>query len=320
MNITVVIPTFNRAGQILGALDSVRAQTLQPFEVIVIDDGSIDSTEEVLGPFMKEIRYIKTENRGVSAARNRGILEATGGWIAFLDSDDTWEPSKLQRQVDAIRRTGSKVCFCVSMDESKARLDDLQQMDPDLPESGERFYQKGDCRLFMHSKHPYLQSMIVERQALMHAGIFDESLKVAEDTKLIYNLVIHFGYSVVNERLVNICRDRDVPGLSDTVNLSNAFKQHECYIRVQSEAYWRLLNVDAAAANMVRNNMLYFASRQAEIACALNEKPLARRYALSGIVLFGKWKSLCRSLFIYTLYPVAQRVFSKKWSSAYEGN
>jgi glycosyltransferase involved in cell wall biosynthesis len=320
MKISVVIPTYNRAGQILGALKSVLAQTFQAFEVIVIDDGSSDSTEEVLTPFMREIRYIKTGNRGVSAARNRGILEATGDWIAFLDSDDTWEFNKLERQTEVIQRTGCKVCFCASLDETKERLDDLQQMDPDLPVAGDRFYPKGDCRLFMHSKHPFLQSMVVEKQALLRAGVFDETLKVAEDTKLIYGLVILFGYSVVNEGLVHICRERETPGLSDSVSLGNAFKQHECYIRVQSEAYWRLLNVDAAAATMVRNNMLYFASRQAEIACALNERSLARRYALSGIVLFGKWKSFLRSVFVFTLYPIARRVFSRKWSSAYEGN
>lgn len=319
MQISVVIPTFNRAREIPGALKSVFAQTYQPFEVIVVDDGSVDSTEEALAPFMQQIRYIKTVNRGVSAARNRGILEAKGEWIAFLDSDDTWEPAKLQRQAEALQRNGSKVCFCASMDESKARLDDLQNMDPELAEGAERFYPKGDCRLFMHSKHPYLQSMMVEKQALMHSGIFDESLKVAEDTKLIYGLVIQFGYSVVNERLVNICRDRESPGLSDAVSLANAFKQHECYIRVQSEAYWRLLDVDAAAANMVRNNMLYFASRQAEIACALNKKSLAKRYALSGIVIFGKWKSFVRSVFIFAFYPIAHGVFLRKWSSTYGG-
>lgn len=320
MQITVVIPTYNRAGQILGALRSVRDQTYQPFEVIVIDDGSIDSTAEVLAPWMNEVRYIKTENRGVSAARNLGILEAKGEWVAFLDSDDSWELTKLERQAAVALRTGSKVCFCASMDETRGRLDDLHLMDPDLPEAGERFYPKGDCRIFMHSKHPFLQSMLVEKNALMRAGLFDESLKVAEDTKLIYGLVLLFGYSVVNERLVNICRDRETPGLSDSVSLANAFKQHECYIRVQSEAYWRLINVDADAANMVRNNMLYFASRQAEIACALNDRPLARRYALSGIVLFGKWKSFVRSLFIYSFYPIAHLVFAKKWSSIHGEN
>lgn len=320
MKISVVIPTFNRASQILGALQSVFAQTFQAFEIIVIDDGSSDSTEEILTPFMRQIRYIKTENRGVSAARNRGISESTGDWIAFLDSDDTWEPNKLKRQAEVIQRTGAKVCFCASMDESKTRLDDLQRMDPNLPEAADRFYPKGDCRLLMHSKHPFLQSMVVEKKALLQAGVFDESLKVAEDTKLIYGLVIHFGYSIVNEGLVHICRERETPGLSDSVSLGNAFKQHECYIRVQSEAYWRLLNVDAAAATMVRNNMLYFASRQAEIACALNERILARRYALNGLVLFGKWKPLVRSIFIFTLYPIAQWVFSKKWSSTYGKN
>jgi glycosyltransferase involved in cell wall biosynthesis len=315
MKVSVVIPTFNRAAQIRGALESVFSQTWKAFEVIVIDDGSSDTTEEVLASVMHKIRYIKTPNHGVSAARNRGILEAKGDWIAFLDSDDTWEPEKLERQAAAVNRFKAKVCLCASMDETKERLDDLQRMDPELELGGERFYPQGDCRLFMHSKHPFLQSMLVEKAALMQAGIFDESLKVAEDTKLIYGLVMGFGYCVVNEKLVNICRDRETPGLSDTVSLRNAFKQHQCYIRVQAEAYWRLIDVDAAAAAMVRNNQLYFMSRQAEIACALGMRDLARRYALSGLVFGGQWKSFVRSFLVYFLYPVASRVFLRKWSS-----
>ena len=130
--ISVVIPTYNRSAEIPSALRSVLGQTLQPLEVIVVDDGSTDSTEEVLGPFMGKIRYIKTANRGASAARNRGVVEAKGDWIAFLDSDDTWSVGKLQRQMDCVERTGAKVCFCVSADESGLAIDDLGAMDPSL--------------------------------------------------------------------------------------------------------------------------------------------------------------------------------------------
>jgi len=311
--ISVIIPTYNRASQILVAVTSVMTQSMEPFEIIVVDDGSTDRTAEVLSPVMDRIRYIKTVNGGVSAARNRGILEAQGEWIAFLDSDDTWEMSKLARQWAAVSKADSKVCFCVSTDERGEPLDDLHLMDPSLAKGADQFYPPDDCRLFLHSRHPFLQSMLVEKSALMRAGLFDESLKVAEDTWLIYNLILASGYSVVNEKLVNICRDREAPGLSDSTDAAGAFKRHNCYIRVQSAAYWRLLPVDAIAANRVRNNMLYFISRQAELACALHRKALAKQFAIAGLLPFGKWKSLCRNLFILALYPVAEKVFVRKW-------
>lgn len=313
--ISVIIPTYNRASQILGAVESVLAQSSAPFETIVIDDGSTDHTAEVLAPVMDRIRYIRTENGGVSAARNRGILEARGEWIAFLDSDDTWEPLKLERQWAAVSKVDSKVCFCVSTGEQGEPLDDLQLMDPALGKGADRFYPADDCRLFLHARHPFLQSMLVEKRALMRAGIFDESLKVAEDTRLIYNLILAFGYSVVNEYLVNICRERDVPGLSDAVDAAGAFKRHDCYIRVQSGAYWRLLPINRDAAYMVRDNMHYFMSRQAELACALRERSVAKRYAFAGLAPYGKWKSLFRNLFILVAYPAAEKKFVRKWGT-----
>lgn len=313
-SISVIIPTYNRAGQILGAVRSVMAQTLAPAEIVVVDDGSSDNTEEVLAPVMEQIRYVKTVNQGVSAARNRGIREASCEWIAFLDSDDTWRPEKLRRQWDAVTRSGAKVCFCVSVDESGEPLDDLRAMDKDLPAGGERFYQPDDGRFFLHSRHPFLQSMLVEKEALIRSGIFDESLRVAEDTKLIYGLILNHGYCAVNEPLVDICREREVSGLSDSMDPAGAFRRYDCYIRVQSEAYWRLVKTDGVAAEFVRQNMLYFASRQAELACALRRKAVARRYARAGLVPGTKLKSFCRNLMIFFAYPVAERIFTRKWS------
>ena len=314
-NISVIIPTYNRESQILGAVNSVIAQTLAPFEIIVVDDGSTDQTAEILAPVMDRIRYIKTVNGGVSAARNRGILEARGEWIAFLDSDDSWEPLKLELQWDAVSKANSNVCFCVCTDEKGEPVDDLHLMDPTLEKGGNRYYPADDCRLFLYARHPFLQSMLVEKNALMRAGIFDESLKVAEDTRLIYNLILAFGYSVVNENLVNICRERDIPGLSDSVDAIGAYRRHDCYIRVQSGAYWRLLPLDRDAAFMMRDNMHYFMSRQAELACALREKSVAKRYAFAGLTPYGKWKSFLRNIFILVAYPIAEKKFAKKWGT-----
>ena len=312
--ISVVIPTYNRAAQIAEAVRSVLEQSWTGCEVIVIDDGSTDATEAALAPFIGRIRYIRTGNGGASSARNRGILEATGEWVAFLDSDDTWHHDKLKRQMECIERTGAKVCFCVSTDESGEPLDDLQKMDPTLPEHSDRFYPAGDCRFFKYQGHPFLQSMVAERSALLKSGIFDVSLKVAEDTRLIYGLVLNFGYSVVNERLVEICRDRDGPGLSDTMDPESAFKRYDCYTRVQAEVYWRLVPLDAEAARIVRATMYYFASRLAEIACALHREKAAKQYALAGLSRHAGWKCILRNLLIVAAYPIARRRLSVRWS------
>ena len=99
--VSVIIPTYNRAGYIIETVDSVRNQSFQDYEIIIIDDGSKDNTRETLSDYIEEntIRYFFQENRGESAARNRGISEADGEYIAFLDSDDLFLPPKLEKQV-----------------------------------------------------------------------------------------------------------------------------------------------------------------------------------------------------------------------------
>jgi glycosyltransferase involved in cell wall biosynthesis len=100
---SVIIPTFNRADLVPGAVESVLVQTHRNFEVIVVDDGSTDGTADALRPYLDRIRYIRQVNRGLAAARNRGIKEAAGGFLAFLDSDDLYEPPFLARVLQTFR-------------------------------------------------------------------------------------------------------------------------------------------------------------------------------------------------------------------------
>jgi glycosyltransferase involved in cell wall biosynthesis len=99
--VSVVIPTYNRSDYILEAIESVRTQTYRDFEIIVVDDGSRDDTRELLSGLIDEktIRYVYQDNRSKSAARNHGVRLAEGKYIAFLDSDDLFTPTKLAKQV-----------------------------------------------------------------------------------------------------------------------------------------------------------------------------------------------------------------------------
>lgn len=98
--ISVIIPTCNRAWTLANAIDSVLAQTLPPKEIIVVDDGSTDDTPDLLAAYDKRIRVFTQPNQGVSAARNLGIRNSCGDYIALLDSDDAWKPEKLACQMD----------------------------------------------------------------------------------------------------------------------------------------------------------------------------------------------------------------------------
>ena len=111
--VSVVIPTYNRAAKVQDAIESVLAQTFSDLEVIVVDDGSSDDTGKVLSEaFGDRIRYYAQANQGASVARNKGIAEARGEWIAFLDSDDLWEKDKLEWQFKALERFGPQCGGC----------------------------------------------------------------------------------------------------------------------------------------------------------------------------------------------------------------
>lgn len=94
--VSVIIPTYNRADMVVEAVRSVLEQTMDDFEVVVVDDGSTDGTRDALRPFADRIRYVHQENAGVGAARNRGIAESRGELLAFLDSDDLFAPRMLE--------------------------------------------------------------------------------------------------------------------------------------------------------------------------------------------------------------------------------
>src|SRR5215475_14561902 len=97
--ISCIVPVFNGERYLAGALESILDQTYQPLEIIVVDDGSLDGTATVVGKYAKPVRYIRQDNKGPASARNRGILEAHGQFVASLDQDDLWHSEKLERQM-----------------------------------------------------------------------------------------------------------------------------------------------------------------------------------------------------------------------------
>lgn len=126
--VSVVIPTYNRAELIPATLDSVFSQTFQYLEVVVVDDGSTDNTLEVLGRYGSAIRVVRQANQGEGAARNAGIDAARGKYIAFVDSDDLWEPSKLLIQMRALQDSNEGMwiyCLAYAFESDTMRVQSL---------------------------------------------------------------------------------------------------------------------------------------------------------------------------------------------------
>lgn len=110
--VSVVIPCFNSESFIRECIYSVLGQTYDEIEVIVVDDGSTDGTLKILEEFSKSITVLKQENHGAASARNRGIKQSRGRFIALLDSDDIWKPDKLEKQMDIMRNSNFDLVYC----------------------------------------------------------------------------------------------------------------------------------------------------------------------------------------------------------------
>lgn len=215
MMISAVIPTYNRRMEVLRAVDSVLAQTTPVDEIIVVDDGSSDLTAETLaGKYGSAIKVIRQENRGVSAARNHAIRKARGEWIAFLDSDDVWLPTKIEQQTRALAAFGGE--FGVNF------TDNIFDGDPDIKLS--RFQQAGfdgasssgilddPGKYIVAWRNPFVtSSMLVLRSLLLEIGLFDEALVLGEDLDLMFRLAFRTRFCFVAERLVRMDR---TPGRS----------------------------------------------------------------------------------------------------------
>src|SRR5947208_1951691 len=111
--ISVAIPAYNARKFLVEALESVLAQTFRPHEIIVVDDGSTDGTSAVVAEYAPDVTLISQANSGESVARNLALSRVTGEWVAWLDADDVWEPTKLEAQADRIRASAPDL-VCVS--------------------------------------------------------------------------------------------------------------------------------------------------------------------------------------------------------------
>jgi glycosyltransferase involved in cell wall biosynthesis len=193
--VSVIIPTFNRGWIIQEAIESVLAQDFSDFELIVVDDGSSDDTAEILGAFGGDIKIIGQSNRGVSAARNRGIEASAGRWIAFLDSDDLWLPQKLSRQV-AFFDAYPDAMICQTEEQW---IRNGFRVNPKLR------HRKSSGMIFERSLALCLVSpsaVMIRKRLFSDVGLFDESLPACEDYDLWLRVSCRFPVYLIDSPLI----------------------------------------------------------------------------------------------------------------------
>ncbi len=265
--VSVVIPAYNAAAYLAETLASVRAQTYHSYELIVIDDGSSDATLEIAARY--GARCLRQSNRGASAARNEGIRKARGQYVAFLDADDLWAPSKLERQAAFLAANpGAAWIYSDALVFDSATRRTICRI-------GKRIrLHRGEIllplllRSFIPSATP-----VVKRDALFEAGLFDEARerRIGEDWSLWMRIAERHPIELIGEPLASI-------------------------------------RAHAASASRAVDPLVAYRSERAILEQALARNPaaagLARR-ALAGISLStglrclrrGKWNGAARMLF-----------------------
>jgi glycosyltransferase involved in cell wall biosynthesis len=256
--VSVVIPTYNRAATVPRAIESVLAQTVTDLEVIVVDDGSSDDTGRVLREmFGDRIRYYSQANQGASVARNKGVEEARGAWIAFLDSDDLWEKEKLEWQLKALEQFGPQCGGCYTdvrffnhsetrtmfqLVEHEFRHEGKMGAKPDVLE---RLVRPGGSGMVV-----CLSSLVARANVVRKTGGFDLTLLYSQDSEFMFRLAMRTGLCYVNLPLVRFDRS---PAEIRHVGVQSEWNKMEFWLRDSQLRLEGLLRLSEGLPNGIRN-------------------------------------------------------------------
>jgi glycosyltransferase involved in cell wall biosynthesis len=277
--VSVVIPTYNTAKYISYTLDSVFQQTFKDYEVIVVDDGSTDNTKAVLKPYMQKVSYIYQENSGRSEGRNTGIKAASGKYIAFLDSDDLWTPTKVEEQV-ALMEKHQEIDFLFG---DKQRFSDdgtilIQSMflekGYDKEFFGHELYVKDPYKKLLEEPYIPTGTVIMKTECFDEIGFFDKDI-YAEDWEFWLRVALFKTLAYADE-LWELERDR--PG-SGSKNLKAVYLSRIHTLEKHEREYQAHLN---------------------DLAVDLN-KEIHKAYLNVGYFFLKSQKTMARQFFVKAL-------------------
>ncbi|MFM6290642.1 MAG: glycosyltransferase family 2 protein [Microcystaceae cyanobacterium] len=262
---SVIIPAYNIENYVAQALNSVLAQTFQDFEIILVDDGSFDHTISIIRQFTDpRVKLIQQENRGASSARNHGIRQSQGQYIAFLDGDDYWLPEKLERQLqhlESFPEVGVSFCRAAFIDDSGVPLGTYQM--PQLTDL--------DAPAFLRSNAigcgstPIIRRQVLEAiqfQDNLHGELevcyFDEHLQRSEDLELWLRILLKTSWKIEGIADPLVYYRINPNSLS-----SNILKEHESWEQVVEKVRSYAPEMIAQTENLARAYQFRYLSRRA---------------------------------------------------------
>lgn len=268
-SLTVVIPCYNAAPFLRECLDSVFNQTHPPDEVILVNDGSTDSSHQIAASYGEKIKIISQENQGVSAARNRGILEATSDWVAIQDADDIWHPEKLEKQVRALAMSREPIVCCYT--DFYLFGKDLSIPHFERPE----LHVKEDAFVFMLADWSVTSNAALFKKEIAQKFLFPLGVQDNEDTIFFALLRREGKFLRVPEPLA---------GYRKGPHQRTALKEHEL-LGIQSTLLW------------AHQNSGVFSKKEKKIFLKLMEERL-RRFYMDALKAY-RWSHVkaCRRIF-----------------------
>ncbi len=228
MKISVLIVAYQAENYIRQTIESVLSQTFSPFEIIVIDDGSTDKTGEIVSSF-PQVRYVASEHKGIACARNLAVKESKGDYVAFLDADDLWLPSKLEKQVRYL-------CDNVSGQIVFSHYENFTDIPSDQLTERQR-------KVMENLSYPYLASALISKCVFEKYGFFDEKYTYGEDTEWLKRLqfagldLSHEIPEVLYRRRIhdgNITLSHQTPGQKEMLSLMADAIRHANQIKSAS--------------------------------------------------------------------------------------
>lgn len=212
--ISAIIPTHNRRQYIARAIESILSQADRLLEIIVVDDGSTDGTADLIAAkFQGMVRVIRQENGGVSAARRRGVLEAKGDWIAFLDSDDVWRPGRMAKLAEALDSASSQVGWIfgdtrIIEDDADGEASIFSRYGPHLLMQTTLFTAAIETQYPI--QYSLLQSSLIRRSSLVQAGAFQENLRSSEDFLVSFRIAMNEHFVAIPDAVTDLYRTSDL--------------------------------------------------------------------------------------------------------------
>ncbi len=259
--VSVIIPTYNRSVEVRKAIESVLCQTFTDLEVVVVDDGSSDDTGKVLQEkYGDRIRYFFQTNQGLSAALNKGLAEARGEWVAFLDSDDLWEKEKLEGQFKALEQFGAQCGACYTdvrffnYPETRTMF---QLAEKDEQHEGPIGVSTNVLKLVATPGGAGMVvcicSVLARADLVRKSGAFDTNLRFGMDSDFLFRLAMLTNFCYVNRPLVLVDR---APAEQRHVGVSSEWDKLEFVLRQGQIRFEKFLRLSEGMPTKMRKLLL----------------------------------------------------------------